>query len=82
MNERPSLSYPVMLAEEWPHGLGCVECHRQIPPGAPYAEKVEGFYQGEFHGEHNPLDVRIVCVYCAVREPSEAMPAPEIEEGK
>lgn len=46
-------------AEEWPHGLRCMDCDTSLDDGDPYSERLGGFV------DETPA-VEIVCLSCAV----------------
>lgn len=48
----------VVTEEDFPHGLRCAECNRELPPGERYSEKLDGFIG-------DTPTVILVCVTCA-----------------
>jgi hypothetical protein len=53
----PTSEFLIITDAAWPLGVRCGDCHRELPPGAPYAHTLE-------HGDA-AVDV-VVCVYCAL----------------
>jgi hypothetical protein len=49
----------VVRAEDWPYGLRCGECHREMTDGENYSRRLSGFV------EDAPVSV-VVCVPCAL----------------
>ena len=49
----------VVQAEDWPHGLRCIECDAILEDGSLYSERLSGFV------DETPA-VEIVCMECAV----------------
>jgi len=50
-------SYYVVTEEEFPDGLVCVRCKRQIEPGQPYDSRFDDYENGMMCEE-------LTCVYC------------------
>lgn len=53
-----SLEYDVVTEDEFPNGLRCIRCDREIEPGQPYSSGLalmleDGAFMTELH-----------CVYC------------------
>jgi hypothetical protein len=57
MEDRPSL---IVRAEDWPHGLTCADCHKELTDGESYSHRLSAFV-GDV-----PLSYA-VCVPCAMR---------------
>lgn len=51
------MHYPVVTEEEFPYGLRCDSCGRELLPGQPCKDRLEDFIDAV------PLTV-ITCVYC------------------
>jgi len=49
----------VVKTEDWPHGLRCMECNRELVEGDQYSERLSGFV------DDTPA-VHIICAECAV----------------
>ena len=68
----------IVSPTEFKHGLACIACDREIPPGQGYSKRLLGVIQwcppGEGGCEARPI-VELVCVPCGMgleREESEA----------
>lgn len=46
-------------AEDWPHGLRCIDCDKTMEEGDRYASRLEGFI------DETPVTY-IVCLECAL----------------
>jgi hypothetical protein len=53
------MSDNIVHAEDWPHGLRCIDCHDLIEDGSPYSERLTSMIEG------TPV-VEIVCVPCGL----------------
>jgi hypothetical protein len=51
------MEWRTIHAEEWPHGVRCVDCLIELREGARYVERLEGFV------EETPT-TEIACVRC------------------
>lgn len=49
----------IMFGSEWPHGLRCMDCHKELTHGQFYSERLTGFT------DETPV-CEIVCVDCAL----------------
>lgn len=54
----PEASYPVVTEEQFPDGLCCIRCKRQLDPGMPYTLVFDGFALDGVTLEE------LCCVYC------------------
>lgn len=50
----------LVKSEEWPHGLRCMDCHRELIEGDIYTERLEGMI------DDTPL-VEIICSDCELK---------------
>ena len=57
MKEELMVSYPIVRQEEYPHGIRCPDCKRELKDGEPYAERFEGVWRKFPIAEQ-------CCVYC------------------
>ncbi len=51
------MNWPTMTEADFPHGLRCPTCDREILPGQPYSE-----HPDSMQDEH--VVVLLTCVYC------------------
>jgi len=49
----------IMEAEEWPHGLICMDCKNPIIEGMAYSKRLVGFV------DEIPLS-EVICIHCAL----------------
>ena len=63
-----ALGLPV-ITEDWPHGLRCAECHRELGEGDRYSERLDSLIG-------DTPAVLIVCIGCALT------PSPDTLEGE
>ena len=52
-----NMEYPIVTGEEFPYGVCCTNCGREILADQPYATKLESLAGG------TPVTV-VYCVYC------------------
>lgn len=51
------MEWQTIQAHQWPHGVRCMDCRKELTDGTPYIERLEGFV------EETPT-TEIVCVPC------------------
>jgi hypothetical protein len=51
--------FHLVTEEAFPRGVACMSCHKELPVGSPFGQRLEGVVRG------TPI-VSLVCVYCAV----------------
>lgn len=53
----------VYVAEDWPHGLVCMDCNQEFVEGQPISERLVGI--GQLSDGAPVLTVEIICSGCA-----------------
>jgi hypothetical protein len=51
--------FPIAQPADFPAGLRCAVCHREIDAGQPFGERFEGV-----HSDGEEVVTLLVCVYC------------------
>lgn len=54
----PTLTYPVVTTERFPHGVLCADCRREILPGQPFTDRLVGMVNDD------DTSTDLTCVYC------------------